>query len=336
MNKVLSNFSIKDYNTFNIDVKSNKFISINTEDQLINYLTKNKGQEDIFFLGGGSNVLFSKDYNGTIVHLSLKGKEIIEESDDNIIVEVCSGENWHEFVMWSIENNYGGIENLSLIPGNVGAAPIQNIGAYGVELKDVFDSCRVLSRESNEIEHFNKDKCKFNYRSSIFKSKEKNKYVILSIRLKLSKEPHSFNLTYDSLKERFNSKEINLSNISEEIIKIRKSKLPDPKKIGNCGSFFKNPIIESKKLEKLLQKYPKLPHHKSENGFYKIPAAWLIEKIGFKNKSLGDVGVYTHQPLVIVNNGNASGSDILKFANSIKSSVREVFNIKLEEEVNII
>ena len=171
MNKVLSNFSIKDYNTFNIDVKSNKFISINTEDQLINYLTKNKGQEDIFFLGGGSNVLFSKDYNGTIVHLSLRGKEIIEESDDSIIVEVCSGENWHEFVMWSIENNYGGIENLSLIPGNVGAAPIQNIGAYGVELKDVFDSCRVLSRESNEIEHFNKDKCEFNYRSSIFKSK---------------------------------------------------------------------------------------------------------------------------------------------------------------------
>ena len=336
MNKVLSNFSIKDYNTFNINVKSNKFISINTEDQLINYLTKNKGQEDIFFLGGGSNVLFSKDYNGTIVHLSLKGKEIIEESDDNIIVEVCSGENWHEFVMWSIENNYGGIENLSLIPGNVGAAPIQNIGAYGVELKDVFDSCRVLSRESNEIKHFNKDKCEFNYRSSIFKSKEKNKYVILSIRLKLSKEPHSFNLTYDSLKERFNSKEINLSNISEEIIKIRKSKLPDPKKIGNCGSFFKNPIIESQKLEKLLQKYPKLPHHKSENGFYKIPAAWLIEKIGFKDKSLGDVGVYIHQPLVIVNNGNASGSDILKFANSIKSSVREVFNIKLEEEVNII
>ena len=336
MNKVLSNFSIKDYNTFNIDVKSNKFISINTEDQLINYLTKNKGQEDIFFLGGGSNVLFSKDYNGTIVHLSLKGKEIIEESDDNIIVEVCSGENWHEFVMWSIENNYGGIENLSLIPGNVGAAPIQNIGAYGVELKDVFDSCRVLSRESNEIEHFNKDKCEFNYRSSIFKSKEKNKYVILSIRLKLSKEPHSFNLTYDSLKERFNSKEINLSNISEEIIKIRKSKLPDPKKIGNCGSFFKNPIIESQKLEKRLQKYPKLPHHKSENGFYKIPAAWLIEKIGFKDKTLGDVGVYIHQPLVIVNNGNASGSDILKFANSIKNSVREVFNIKLEEEVNII
>ena len=336
MNKVLSNFSIKDYNTFNIDVKSNKFISINTEDQLINYLTENKGQEDIFFLGGGSNVLFSKDYNGTIVHLSLKGKEIIEESDDNIIVEVCSGENWHEFVMWSIENNYGGIENLSLIPGNVGAAPIQNIGAYGVELKDVFDSCRVLSRESNEIEHFNKDKCEFNYRSSIFKSKEKNKYVILSIRLKLSKEPHSFNLTYDSLKERFNSKEINLSNISEEIIKIRKSKLPDPKKIGNCGSFFKNPIIESQKLEKLLRKYPKLPHHKSENGFYKIPAAWLIEKIGFKDKTLGDVGVYIHQPLVIVNNGNASGSDILKFANFIKSSVREVFNIKLEEEVNII
>ena len=336
MNKVLSNFSIKDYNTFNIDVKSNKFISINTEDQLINYLTKNKGQEDIFFLGGGSNVLFSKDYNGTIVHLSLKGKEIIEESDDNIIVEVCSGENWHEFVMWSIENNYGGIENLSLIPGNVGAAPIQNIGAYGVELKDVFDSCRVLSRESNEIEHFNKDKCEFNYRSSIFKSKEKNKYVVLSIRLKLSKEPHSFNLTYDSLKERFNSKEINLSNISEEIIKIRESKLPNPKKIGNCGSFFKNPIIKSQKLEDLLEKYPKLPHHKSENGFYKIPAAWLIEKIGFKDKSLGDVGVYIHQPLVIVNNGNASGSDILKFANSIKNSVREVFNIDLEEEVNII
>jgi len=252
MNKISSNFSLKEYNTFNIDVKSDKFISINSEDQLIDFLSQNKGEENIFILGGGSNVLFSKDYKGTIVHISIKGKKIIEELDDSIIIEVSSGENWHEFVKWSIENNYGGIENLSLIPGNVGAAPIQNIGAYGVELKDVFDSCRVLLIDSNEIKHYNKDECEFDYRSSVFKSKQQNKYVILSIRLKLTKEPHSYNLSYDSLKKRFNDKEINLSNISEEIIKIRESKLPDPNKIGNCGSFFKNPLIESTKLDKLL------------------------------------------------------------------------------------
>ena len=336
MNKISSNFSLKEYNTFNIDVKSDKFISINSEDQLIDFLSQNKGEENIFVLGGGSNVLFSKDYKGTIVHISIKGKKIIKELDDSIIIEVSSGENWHEFVKWSIENNYGGIENLSLIPGNVGAAPIQNIGAYGVELKDVFDSCRVLLIDSNEIKHYNKDECEFDYRSSVFKSKQKNKYIILSIRLKLTKEPHSYNLSYDSLKKRFNDKEINLSNISEEIIKIRESKLPDPNKIGNCGSFFKNPLIESTKLDKLLEKYPKLPHHKSQNGLYKVPAAWLIEKMGFKQKSLGDVGVYINQPLVVVNNGNANGSDILNFTNSIKKSVKEEFNIDLQEEVNII
>ena len=336
MNKISSNFSLKHYNTFNIDVKSDKFISINSEDQLIDFLSQHKGEENIFFLGGGSNVLFSKDYNGTIIHISIKGKKIIEELDDKIIIEVSSGENWHNFVKWSIDNNYGGIENLSLIPGNVGAAPIQNIGAYGVELKDVFDSCRVLSIDSNKIKIFNKEECDFNYRSSVFKSSQKNKYVILSIRLKLTKEPHSYNLSYDSLRERFNDKEINLSNISKEIVKIRESKLPDPKKIGNCGSFFKNPFIESEKLDILLEKYPKLPYNKIENGLYKIPAAWLIEKMGFKNKSLGDAGVYINQPLVIVNNGNASGSDILNFANSIKKSVKENFNIDLEEEVNII
>ena len=336
MNTISSNFSLKNYNTFNIDVKSDKFISINTEDQLIDFLFKNKDEDNIFILGGGSNVLFSKDYKGTIVHISIKGKKIIEESNDNIIIEVNSGENWHEFVKWSIEKNYGGIENLSLIPGNVGAAPIQNIGAYGVELKDVFDSCRVLSIDSNEIKHFNKDQCEFDYRSSVFKSEQKNKHVILSIRLKLTKEPHSYNLSYDSLKEKFSNKKISLSNISEEIIKIRECKLPDPKKIGNCGSFFKNPLIELKDLEKILEKYPKLPHHKIQNGLYKIPAAWLIEKMGFKEKNLGDAGVYNNQPLVVVNNGNASGSDILNFTNSIKKSVQEEFNIDLEEEVNII
>jgi len=336
MNNIASNFSLKNYNTFNIDVKSDKFISINSEDQLINFLSQYKNEENIFVLGGGSNVLFSKDYKGTIVHISIKGKKIIEELDDSIIIEVNSGENWHEFVKWSIENNYGGIENLSLIPGNVGAAPIQNIGAYGVELKDVFYSCRVLSIDSKKIQHYNKDECQFDYRTSVFKSKPKNKYIILSIRLKLTKEPHSYNLSYDSLKDRFKDKEINLSNISEEIIKIRESKLPDPKKIGNCGSFFKNPFIDSMKLDKLLEKYPELPYHKSHNGLYKIPAAWLIEKMGFKEKNLGDAGVYINQPLVVVNNGNASGSDILNFTNSIKKSVQEEFNIDLEEEVNII
>ncbi len=336
MNKISSNFSLKHYNTFNIDVRSDKFISINSEDQLIDFLSQHKGEENIFFLGGGSNVLFSKDYNGTIIHISIKGKKIIEELDDKIIIEVSSGENWHDFVKWSIDNNYGGIENLSLIPGNVGAAPIQNIGAYGVELKDVFDSCRVLSIDSNEIKVFNKDECDFNYRSSVFKSRKKNKFVILSIRLILTKEPHNYNLSYDSLRERFNDKEINLSNISKEIIKIRESKLPDSKKIGNCGSFFKNPFIGTEKLDVLLEKYPELPYHKENNGLYKIPAAWLIEKMGFKKKSLGDAGVYINQPLVIVNNGNASGSDILNFANSIKKSVKENFNIDLEEEVNII
>ena len=335
MNTISSNFSLKNYNTFNIDVKSDKFISINTEDQLIDFLSKNKDEDNIFFLGGGSNVLFSKDYKGTIVHISIKGKKIIEESNDNIIIEVNSGENWHEFVKWSIKKNYGGIENLSLIPGNVGAAPIQNIGAYGVELKDVFDSCRVLSIDSNEIKHFNKDQCEFDYRSSVFKSEQKNKHVILSIRLKLTKEPHSYNLSYDSLKEKFSDKKISLSNISEEIIKIRESKLPDPKKIGNCGSFFKNPVINIKIAKKIIKKYNDFKYYQINESMVKISAAWLIEKNGWKGYKEKNIGVYNKHALILVNYSSENGKDIEILSNKIKESVLEKFNVTLEKEVNV-
>ena len=332
--KINKEASLKKFNTFNVSETANCIYEVEEIIQLKRILSDIKGQ--ILILGGGSNVLFTKKFEGTIINLRNKGINVIRESKDSILVEVCAGENWNDFVIWAVENNYGGVENLSLIPGNVGAAPIQNIGAYGVELKDIFYSCSGIKLDSLEEFEMKKSECKFSYRNSIFKTELKDKVVITSIKLNLTKNNHHFKIAYKELKENLSNFKLSLKVISNEVIKIRQSKLPDHKSIGNCGSFFKNPIINLSKLKKIKEVYPNLPSFKIDSNKYKIPAAWLIEKSGFKEKGSKNVGVYENQPLVIINRGSASGKEILDFANEIKYTIHNNFNIQLEEEVLII
>lgn len=334
--EVLRNSSLKKFNTFNVDEKAKVLVEINRVSDLFTFLSKENQKDKMLVLGGGSNILFTKSYEGIIISLKNKGIELIDEDENNILVEISSGESWNDFVVWAVENNFGGVENLSLIPGNVGAAPIQNIGAYGVELKDVFHSCKGIMLDTlNEFE-FTKSDCEFNYRSSIFKSTLKNKTIITSVKLNLTKSKHNFNIDYKELKENLLDTELTIKNISDQVIQIRKSKLPDPKIFGNCGSFFKNPIINISRYESLLNKFPDIPFFKIDNNNYKISAAWLIDQSDFKNKKVKNVGVYSNQPLVIINHGNAKGKDILDFAKEIKETVIGNFDIELEEEVLIL
>jgi len=328
--------SLKEYNTFGIDVLANNFNKAKNEDEILHFLIENKCNPLI--LGGGSNILFKNNINKPILKIEIKGIQIIEENENSIYVSVGAGENWNDFVRWSLAKNYGGIENLSLIPGNVGSAPIQNIGAYGAELKDVFHSCRAISIDNKIIKTFNKDECNFTYRSSIFKEKLKNKYVISRVTFRLSKTNHVINSEYKPLKNLLNERGIitpTIQDISKLVIEIRTNKLPDPKKIGNCGSFFKNPIISNLKFKNLFKKFNTIPNYKISKNEVKIPAAWLIEECGFKGKIEGKTGTHKKHALVIVNNGGASGEEIYKFSQNIKKSVLKKFNILLEEEVNI-
>ena len=334
--EVFRNGSLKKFNTFNVDEKAKVLVEINRVSDLFTFLSKENQKDKMLVLGGGSNILFTKSYEGIIISLKNKGIELIDEDENNILVEISSGESWNDFVVWAVENNFGGVENLSLIPGNVGAAPIQNIGAYGVELKDVFHSCKGIMLDTlNEFE-FTKSDCEFNYRSSIFKSTLKNKTIITSVKLNLTKSKHNFKIDYKELKENLLDTELTIKNISDQVIQIRKSKLPDPKIFGNCGSFFKNPIINISRHESLLNKFPDIPFFKIDNNNYKISAAWLIDQSDFKNKKVKNVGVYSNQPLVIINHGNAKGKDILDFAKEIKETVIGNFDIELEEEVLIL
>ncbi|MDB3874852.1 UDP-N-acetylmuramate dehydrogenase [Flavobacteriaceae bacterium] len=328
--------SLKEFNTFGIDVLANNFNKAKNEDEILHFLTENKCNPLI--LGGGSNILFKNNINKPILKIEIKGIQIIEENENSIYVSVGAGENWNDFVRWSLAKNYGGIENLSLIPGNVGSAPIQNIGAYGAELKDVFHSCRAISIDNKIIKTFIKDECNFTYRSSIFKEKLKNKYVISRVTFRLSKTNHVINSEYKPLKNLLNERGIitpTIQDISKLVIEIRTNKLPDPKKIGNCGSFFKNPIISNLKFKNLFKKFNTIPNYKISKNEVKIPAAWLIEECGFKGKIEGKTGTHKKHALVIVNNGGASGEEIYKFSQNIKKSVLKKFNILLEEEVNI-
>lgn len=334
--EVFRNGSLKKFNTFNVDEKAKVLVEINRVSDLFTFLSKENQKDKMLVLGGGSNILFTKSYEGIIISLKNKGIKLIDEDENNILVEISSGESWNDFVVWAVENNFGGVENLSLIPGNVGAAPIQNIGAYGVELKDVFYSCKGIMLDTlNEFE-FTKSDCEFNYRSSIFKSTLKNKTIITSVKLNLTKSKHNFNIDYKELKENLLDTELTIKNISDQVIQIRKSKLPDPKIFGNCGSFFKNPIINISRHESLINKFPDIPFFKIDNNNYKISAAWLIDQSDFKNKKVKNVGVYSNQPLVIINHGNAKGKDILDFAKEIKETVIGNFDIELEEEVLIL
>lgn len=336
MMDVKQNYSLKKYNSFNIDVVAKEFIQINSVKELID-LQKNSKNKNKLFIGGGSNILFTNNFEGLVVHINLKGISVKKINENFSEIKVMSGENWNELVNWCIENNLGGLENLSLIPGNVGAAPIQNIGAYGVELKDVFISCEVYDLNAEKLNIYNLNDCKFGYRDSIFK-KNKN-LIVVSVKMKLSSKNHKINSSYGGINDelkKLNIKEPTIKDISNVVCDIRNKKLPNPNKIGNAGSFFKNPIVNSKKINWLKENFNNIPFYKIDENSYKIPAAWLIETSGFKGKDFGNFGVHKTQPLVLVNYGKASGSDINKLSLSIKEVVNKLFKIELETEVNII
>lgn len=333
----VTNKSLKQYNTFGIDVKAHKFISVQTVEDLKEVL-KNAYASELFILGGGSNMLLTGDIEKTVVHVDLKGVRILEESENEVLVQAMAGENWHQFVLFSIDNDFGGLENLSLIPGNVGTAPIQNIGAYGVELKDSFEQCTALDVQTLELKTFNRDDCEFGYRDSVFKNSEKGKYIITSVTFRLTRKNHRLNTGYGSISEQLKEQGIEapgIKDISNAVIEIRQSKLPDPKKLGNSGSFFKNPVISKNKSEELQEIYPEMPFYKIDENHVKVPAGWLIDHAGLKGYREGDAGVHNKQALVLVNYGNATGKDILQLSKKVQNRVFDLFGIQLQPEVNI-
>jgi UDP-N-acetylmuramate dehydrogenase len=336
--QIESNISLKEYNTFGIDVKATHFVSVSTIKDLKAVLAL-KNYPNKLILGGGSNILLTKDQEALVIHLNLKGITIISEDDNTVLVKVNAGENWHEFVLWCITHNFGGIENLSLIPGNVGTAPIQNIGAYGVELKDTFVSCEGIVLATNKIESFYKDDCNFGYRNSVFKEEAKGHYIIINVTFKLKKKNHVLHTTYGAIASQLEIMEIKdptIKNVSDAVVAIRKSKLPNPKDIGNSGSFFKNPVISKNVYNALKINFSDIPSYPISNHEVKVPAGWLIEKAGFKGKRFGNYGVHKKQALVLVNYGGASGEDILNLSKLIKKTIYRLFNISIEAEVNIL
>ena len=336
--RILHNISLKNYNTFGIDVKARHFISVNTLLELISILQLEDYPQKIM-LGGGSNMLLTKDVDALVIHLNLKGTKVIEDKENHVFIKANAGENWHEFVLWCLDNNFGGLENMSLIPGNVGTSPIQNIGAYGIELKDNFISCEALNLETLKIEVFKNKDCHFGYRNSIFKNEAKGKYVITSVVFKLSKNNHQLHTNYGAIISQLEDMQIKsptIQDVSNAVIAIRQSKLPDPKKIGNSGSFFKNPIISSENYENLKQNFPNAPSYPVSSNEVKIPAGWLIETAGFKGKTFNNYGVHKKQALVLVNYGGAKGEDILELSKLIQKTIYRIFNISIEAEVNIL
>tara|TARA_R110001632_G_scaffold54013_1_gene132701 strand:- start:310 stop:1320 length:1011 start_codon:yes stop_codon:yes gene_type:complete len=333
---ISENISLKKYNTFGIDVNAKRFISVESFYDLQEVL---KTEKEIFLLSGGSNMLLTKDINKLVVHVNIKGISIDSEDKDHVYLTVNAGEDWHEFVLWCISQNYGGIENLSLIPGNVGTCPIQNIGAYGVEVKDVISKVEALDITTSKRIQFSNSECQFGYRNSIFKNNLKGKVVLTSVSFKLTKNSHQLNTSYGAINTELASQNIlnpTIKDVSDAVIKIRQSKLPDPKQIGNSGSFFKNPVVSTERFQLLQEKYPTIPSYKISASEVKVPAGWLIETAGFKGKRFGEYGVHEKQALVLVNYGNASGLDIFKLAQQIQKTILETFDIILEIEVNVI
>jgi UDP-N-acetylmuramate dehydrogenase len=327
------NVSLKTYNTFGIDAKARYFAEITDINQFVDLANSGVYKElPIFVLGGGSNVLFTKDFKGIIVHSKLEFIDIIQETDSSLTVRVGSGVVWDRFVEWSVNKNLGGVENLSDIPGFVGAAPVQNIGAYGVEAKDVICSVQVYNLKTAELSEISNEACKFSYRWSIFKEKEFENCFITSVDFILSKNP-VLNTSYGKIEEELHKYgEKTVKSIRQAIIHIRRSKLPPTEELGSAGSFFKNPVLETSVVEELLHKYPNMPHY-FEKEKTKIPAAWLIEKSGLKGMRIGNIGTYPNQPLVIVNYGNATGKEIAEFSELIRKNVSEKFGVFLEPEV---
>lgn len=332
------NKSLKEFNTFGIECYAKFYVSVSSVKELIDVL-RSKKYKDFFILGGGSNMLLTQDIDALVIHLNLKGTKVVSENDEVVQIEAMAGENWHDFVMDCIRKDLGGIENLSLIPGNMGTTPIQNIGAYGVELKDVFVSCTLIDIETQDELVFTKEDCQFGYRTSVFKNEAKGKYIITSIVLELTKKNHKINADYGAIQKLLDEQNIEtptIKDVSNAVIEIRNSKLPDPKQLGNSGSFFKNPIVDSETFQKFRAQNPGAPFYEVSPTQFKIPAGWLIEQAGFKGKQFGEAGVHKNQALVLVNFGNATGSEIWELAIRIQKMVKEKFGIYIEPEVNII
>ena len=332
------NFSLKKYNTFGIEAKARQFVAVLTVEELKVVLQENQ-EENKFILGGGSNMLLTQDIDALVIHIDLKGKKILKEDDDFVWVESMAGENWHGFVLWTIDQNFGGLENMSLIPGNVGTTPVQNIGAYGTEIKDTFVSCETMNIITQEIKTFSKEDCHFGYRESVFKHEVKDQFIITSVVFKLTKHHHKINTSYGDITKELEKQNViipTLKDVSNAVIAIRKSKLPDPAELGNSGSFFKNPIISKASFEKIHALHTEMPHYVVSETEVKVPAGWLIEQAGFKGKRFGDAGIHKNQALVLVNYGNASGQEILAVSTTIQATVLNMFGIAIEAEVNII
>lgn len=334
-----NNFNLKALNTFGIESYAKHYCELNEESEFKTLLTNSVYvNSEKLILGGGSNILFTKNFDGFVLHNKIKGISIINDSNDYQIVKVGAGENWHEFVLWSIEHQLGGLENLSLIPGCVGASPMQNIGAYGVEIKDTFHQLEALDLITGDKKVFSNDDCNFGYRESIFKNKVKNKYLITNVFFKLKKTP-SINTSYGAINEELSKLNITnptIKDVSNAVINIRQSKLPNPKELGNAGSFFKNPEIDAETHDNLKKTFPKLVSYALPGNKYKLAAGWLIEECGLKGHEVNNAAVHLKQALVLVNKGNCTGNDVLELSNYVIQKVFNKFGVNLEKEVNII
>ena len=340
MIQIKENISLQHLNTFGIDAKAKFFIEVST-DQVLQELLHHAvfRNNKYLILGGGSNILFTKNFDGLVIKSAMMGITVTAENDDFIFVRAGSGENWHQLVMHCLQHNWGGVENLSLIPGTAGAAPMQNIGAYGVEIQNVIENVNGIELSTGALRTFTNSDCHFNYRESIFKQELKEKYFISSITLRLTKKKHQINTSYGAIQDILKQQNITdptIQDVSVAVMSIRQSKLPDPRVIGNAGSFFKNPTVHEKEVELIKKEYPSIPIYPIGNQNVKVAAGWLIEQCGWKGKKLGNIGVHPQQALVLVNYGNGKGEEIFQLAMKIQASVKDKFGITLATEVNII
>ncbi len=336
---ILENISLKPYNTFGIDVSARYFVEAQTVEEIKSALEfARENTLSLMLFSGGSNMLLTHDFDGLVLKLNLKGIEVVSEEEDFVEVKVKSGENWHEFVQWTLQNDFGGLENLSLIPGNAGTAPLQNIGAYGVEIKDSMTELSALEISTGNIRKFTNAECKFGYRDSVFKNEFKNQFIITDVSFQLTKRNHQLHTQYGAIQaelDKLNIQNPTIQDISRAVINIRQSKLPDPRDIGNSGSFFKNPVISKSEFEEIKKKHPEISAYTSGDEV-KLAAGWLIEKAGWKGKRFGDAGVHEKQALVLVNYGKATGQEIYDLSQRIVDDIFEKFGINLEREVNIL
>lgn len=335
MTQVYKTYSLLPHNTFGIKATADNFVEFSSVDDIMAFLGKGFNGRSLV-IGGGSNLLFVNDFSGTIFHSAIKGMEVVEENDKEILLRVGSGVNWDELVAYTVEQGWGGLENLSAIPGEVGASAVQNVGAYGVEAGELIEKVETIRIEDAECQEFLHKDCDFSYRHSIFKTTEKGKHIITYVTYRLAKNP-SFKLTYGNLFEKVEELGgATLANVRKAVCEIREAKLPNPDKVGSAGSFFMNPVVTKKVAESLAEEYPTMPKYPLPNGDVKLSAGWLIEKCGWKDTPHEHVGVYQHQALVVINRGNATGQDVLDFASAVVASVKEKFGVALNMEVNVI